>query len=257
MKYSKFRMLNLLTKIYSFKSAFSGQIAQKKYNRILMYHSIEREIKDCTNIYTLGLNFFKEQLDSILDHPGIEVVPFKDSLSALSNNLSITFDDGHKNNLYLVAPIMEQLKIPFTVFIPTDFLKENQEYLNSSELVELSKLKFASIGSHGVTHKNLLTLDKKNIYKEVSDSKKILEDVLGSEVTSFSYPHGGVNSMIRNIVESAGYKMAATSMFGVNYKNQDRLLLKRTEIWNYDQASVFEDKLNGFWDWIAMRSYLR
>ena len=33
--------------------------------------------------------------------------------------------------------------------------------------------------------------------------------------------------------------MATTSMFGVNYPNQDRLLLKRTEIW-IDQTSVFK-----------------
>ena len=257
MKYSKFRMLNLLTKIYSIKSALSTQIGQRNYYRILMYHSIEEETKDCSNIYTLNLNFFREQLDLILNDLEIDIVPFKESHNALNNIVSITFDDGYKNNLYLAAPIMEQLKIPFTVFIPTDFLKEDQRYLNSSELVELSKFKFSSIGSHGITHKNLLTLDEKNIYKEVSDSKKILEDILGSEITSFSYPHGGVNPMIRNIVESVGYKMAATSMFGVNYPNQDRLLLKRTEIWNYDQTSVFQDKLNGFWDWIAIRSYLK
>ena len=65
---------------------------------------------------------------------------------------------------------MEQLKIPFTVFIPTDFLKKTRG-TKFSELVELSKFKFSSIGSHGITHKNLLTLDEKNIY-EVSDSRK-------------------------------------------------------------------------------------
>ena len=60
-----------------------------------MYHSIEEETKDCSNIYTLNLNFFREQLDLILNDLEIDIVPFKESHN-VNNIVSITFDDGYK-----------------------------------------------------------------------------------------------------------------------------------------------------------------
>jgi len=90
----------------------------------------------------------------------------------------------------------------------------------------------------------------------VYGSKLFLEDVLGKEINMFSYPHGDFNEEVRDKVQEAGYKLGFTSIFDVNTERQDRLLLKRSDIWNTDNLNIFKQKLYGDWDWLRYRRFL-
>ena len=63
---------------------------------------------------------------------------------------------------------MLEKKIPFTVFVVSDFVNNNkEEYLNRKELYELSQLPNVTIGSHGASHTplNQLNDNQQSIYK--------------------------------------------------------------------------------------------
>ncbi|SVE21719.1 uncharacterized protein METZ01_LOCUS474573, partial [marine metagenome] len=89
---------------------------------------------------------------------------------------------------------------------------------------------------------------------EVRDSKSYLEDLLGKEVSAFSYPHGKFNSFIRDEVMKAGYFLGFTSHYDLNHLDQDRLTLNRNEIWNSDNLNNFKKKIDGHWDWLKYRN---
>jgi peptidoglycan/xylan/chitin deacetylase (PgdA/CDA1 family) len=83
------------------------------------------------------------------------------------------------------------------------------------------------IGSHTVTHPILLRVDGDRLAHELTASKRRLEAMLGREVTSFCYPNGDTNSIVRTAVEQAGYRLAVTTEAGLNDKETDPLSLRR------------------------------
>lgn len=84
-------------------------------------------------------------------------------------------------------------------------------------------------GSHSLTHPWLPSVPDAQLRREVSDSKRRLEDLLGVEVKSFAYPYGGVDRRVRSAVAEAGYQLAFTAIPGTNWWN-DPLCQSRAEV---------------------------
>jgi peptidoglycan/xylan/chitin deacetylase (PgdA/CDA1 family) len=64
------------------------------------------------------------------------------------------------------------------------------------------------IGSHSLTHANLVWLDDAELAKELRDSKAILEEITGTAVKSLSFPFGSWNKRVWEAAKSAGYEYA-------------------------------------------------
>ena len=92
-------------------------------NRVLMYHSIGGEvIRDNLNIFSINKDLFIKQMEYLSNKSDLNVVEFsKEMLSSPEKSIAVTFDDGYKDNLYVAAPILEDLGIPYTVFVSTNF----------------------------------------------------------------------------------------------------------------------------------------
>ena len=88
--------------------------------------------------------------------------------------------------------------------------------------------------------------------EELSSSKKFLEDLLSKEITMFAYPYGDYDQRVRDLVCEAGYKIARNSKFSANKIIEDRFLVSSSEIWNTDSIKVFQDKIDGYWDWLKL-----
>ncbi len=222
--------------------------------RILLYHSVSPGVKDDKGgIFTVSSDLFRRHMETLVESKKLsltDIINGKQTLGSQCLTIGVSFDDGYRDNLYAVAPIMEELNIPFTVFVVSDFVKKGgKDYLNRGELYELSKLPLVMIGSHGVTHIPLTRLSDDLLKEELESSKKYLEDITGKEINIISYPHGAVDLRVRNAVERAGYKIGVTSCFGINNRLKDPLLLNRTVILANDSERIFKQKLKGIWDW--------
>ena len=77
-------------------------------------------------------------------------------------------------------------------------------YLSSSEILELDQ--FASIASHGVSHRDLRHHQKESRV-EIQQSKKILESLLGHEISVFCYPEGKSDSSLHHMCRDVGYSI--------------------------------------------------
>jgi peptidoglycan/xylan/chitin deacetylase (PgdA/CDA1 family) len=72
------------------------------------------------------------------------------------------------------------------------------------------------IAGHTHTHPFLtkLTTDEE-LDKEISASKKFIEEEIGHPITVFAYPFGEKNPQVERVVVHAGYKIARTIVSGV------------------------------------------
>jgi biofilm PGA synthesis lipoprotein PgaB len=125
----------------------------------------------------------------------------------------ISFDDGYKDVLS-TKDYFQSLGIKPIVFALAEpqkanraELKTNRQFLNFDDLKEL-KLAGWEIGCHSATHPDFSKLTPVEIQKEIIDSKKLLESVLGFEVKYFAYPKGVYNEEILAAAQLAGYSLA-------------------------------------------------
>ena len=241
--------------IANLSSTFLRYISTPRFGlRVLQYHSVSSGVHfDPQGLFTIEPPIFENQMRILANNKSISLVSLSDCLKTISNNdlaVAVTFDDGHKDCLSTVAPIMQKYKIPFTVFVSTSFVHNGTpSFLTPDELRELSMLPVASIGSHGATHTRLTKLNKSQLRDELISSKLYLEDITGKEIMAISYPHGAVDDDVKSAAIRAGYKIGACSRFDINNETLDPLLLCRTVILAKDTNKVFSQKLNGAWDW--------
>lgn len=226
--------------------------------RILMYHAVGTPVEDdVRDLYNIRKDLFVTHMRYLAEN-------YKDHLVALdatalkspSLKIAVTFDDGFRDNLSVAAPIMVELGIPFTVFVCTGAVAQHKPgFLSAAEVRELDSLPGAAVGSHSVSHAKLSECNDRQLKEELANSKAYLQDLLGREVDTISYPHGSVDRRVRDNAEQIGYRIGSTSRFDVNRPERDPLLLCRSMIAADDDLAILEQKLKGDWDWNRWRSF--
>jgi peptidoglycan/xylan/chitin deacetylase (PgdA/CDA1 family) len=86
------------------------------------------------------------------------------------------------------------------------------------------------IGSHTVTHPILSLQSRDEQAREIRESKAILEDRLQSPVTTIAYPNGqpaDFNEETKGLVRDAGYRAAASTVYGFSRPNRDDFAVRR------------------------------
>lgn len=224
--------------------------------RLLMYHAVGTRIKEDTlGIYSVNPKLFEQHIKSLTEYRyACKVGLTSGDYKGEELKIAVTFDDGYSDNLYTAAPVLLKYNIPFTVFAVASFIKSNSpEYMNASELRELSEYPGVTIGSHGDSHKPLAMCDDNELQAELLNSRRYLEDVIGKPVNAISYPHGSVDMRVRDFAEKAGYVTGCCSYPGINKPDRDPLMFCRTAILSEDSVRLFMQKLNGHWDWYRWR----
>jgi peptidoglycan/xylan/chitin deacetylase (PgdA/CDA1 family) len=129
---------------------------------------------------------------------------------------AITFDDGLVNFYDNAWPLLQDKKIKSTVFPVAGLIGKTgnwdvmgqTSHMTAPMLMEIAATGH-EIGSHSLTHANLVWLDDDELMKELRDSKSILEDITGTAVKSLSFPFGSWNRRVWDAAKSAGYEFAA------------------------------------------------
>lgn len=101
-----------------------------------------------------------------------------------------------------------------------------------------------NFGAHTVNHPILTKVPIEICRREIVESKRDIEAVLGVPVTSFSYPDGAHNNEIVEIVKESGFTCATTtSPYGLVGRGDNVFTLRRIPA--YDDFYVFEGLLSG------------
>lgn len=161
---------------------------------------------------------------------------------------ALSFDDGMDDNHAVVLPLLTELGLTATVYVTTGLIGKPNPWMAPSagarmmdelELRELAAAGF-EIGAHSVTHHDLSQLDYESCLREMSESRRTLEQIVGAPVRTFAYPYCRYGTAALAAVRATGFTAAVTCQGRGSW---DRYELKRSLITGKDGLPVFLLKL--------------
>lgn len=96
--------------------------------RVLFWHGVDNIVNPDVEQEIFDVDVFQQQITYLNKH--YEIISIEEFEYRLKANqfsgkeIVLTFDDGYANNLYVVAPILNQLRLPFTVFVSVEHVKK-------------------------------------------------------------------------------------------------------------------------------------
>ena len=123
----------------------------------------------------------------------------------------VTFDDGHLSDYEYALPILQSRGIQARFFITTGWTQQRAGYMGWRELRGLQEAG-QFVGAHGWTHRLLTHCTTKDLELELVGARKVLEDHLGTAITTVSLPGGRFNKRVLGACQEAGYTEVFTSI---------------------------------------------
>ncbi len=111
--------------------------------------------------------------------------------------------------------------------------------LTEAEVRSLANDGLTSIGAHTVTHPWLPNLNPSELMSELSESKRVCEDLFGRPSCSFAYPFGAYDDDTREAVKAAGFTLACATIASPMLESSNRFALPRIQVkdWTADQLA--------------------
>ncbi len=313
-----------------------------KFNpTILMYHRVlnnnDNEANFTQSSLIVSPRIFRDQMSFLRDY--FNIISLPKLIDTIKHNhvlpkkaITITFDDGWRDNFTNALPVVRSLDIPITIFLTVDYIGTDRKlwFIKIAEMIAVNKISKANImnaiesitgkefnnqneentieilkdydletidkiilildqritsecnnpldsrqmltwnevaqmkqigvdfGSHGLSHSIMTLLGTEQVRQELRESKKILEEKLGSQVLAFAYPNGNFNAEIESLVQEAGYKCALTTNVAPGEKGVELFRLGRIGIHNgmavgpfgNFSKSLFMFHISGFSGWL-------
>ena len=190
-----------------------------KTPHILMYHSVaelEHPAGDPFHI-TVTPDRFESQL-AWLARRGLRGVSVRELLAADDQQglIGLTFDDGYADFPRNALPALLQRGFTATVYMVAGCLGGSNDWETAGPAKPLmdrsALLKCAEagmeIGSHGLRHAHLTRLDAEAAEREVTESRRLLRDLIGSPIAGYCYAYGDHGAREVDLVRAAGYEYA-------------------------------------------------
>jgi peptidoglycan/xylan/chitin deacetylase (PgdA/CDA1 family) len=219
---------------------------------VLYYHSVLESQRER----------FIRQLDYLSKKFSFVSLRTLDAPQLKKNLISITFDDGLSSILKNALPELKKRKIPTTIFIPAanidNYPKWEQKgqaiyyedrIINRAEIKELSDWGI-EIASHTLHHTDLRNVPSEAAREELHLSKSILEEIIGKEVVSFSFPYGSYNDDLINLALDCGYNFVYTTQPEIIFFPTEKKYFGRISVDPTDYFLEFKLKVAGAYSWL-------
>ncbi|MDG5814766.1 polysaccharide deacetylase family protein [Chitinispirillales bacterium ANBcel5] len=181
----------------------------------LLFHSIVP--KTGIGLSQLSCKCFSEFLTLLKSQNKhtVSVSDLRESIHSINDSVALTFDDGLEDFYTHAFPLLEEKNMKATLFPVASFIGKEvkwdvfgkKRHVSKAMLREISD-RGHCIGSHSLTHANLIWLGSKMLKQELLASKQILEDITGKEIDCISFPFGGWNARVWECAKEVGYKSA-------------------------------------------------
>ncbi|HEV8440002.1 MAG TPA: polysaccharide deacetylase family protein [Methylomirabilota bacterium] len=237
-----------------------GRLGRARGFRILYYHSIS----DAPVRSSVSPAAFEGQIEHLVRR-GYQLLSLSEATRRVASggplapqSLVLTLDDGFRDNYEHAFPVLMRFRVPATVFLTV-------AYIGTDRLPTLTRTEFVprplsweqvkemhahgiEFGSHTLTHPMLSQISPDAARREIVQSRRVIEDKLGSPARLFCYPRGDFNATVKRIVGEEGYVAACTTRPGVNDGRTDPYALRRTYVSRQDTPTEFAKKVAGGYD---------
>jgi len=172
------------------------------------------------------------------------------------SSVCITFDDGYRDNFEKALPILEQYRMPVTVFVSTlpwegqlfDWDKGIYTdadiptlYADAKLLRQVADHPLVTIGAHTHSHKRLSELAVSEVHEDIQRNIDLLTEACGQAPRLFAYPFGSPESFTDetvNAVRSFDFDSAFTTTYGTIHVKRDLAQLMRYSPHAMDAAKL-------------------
>lgn len=233
-----------LGRVYVATGALEKKIAAQ--TTIVAFHRVNDVTAD--DALTVSAAKFERFCSFFKTH--FDVVPLSEQVAAMrvgkpsGGTLSITFDDGYRDNAQVAAPILRSLGLPATFFVTSGFLQSESVpfwdkdlspqpgWMTWDEVRDLKSQAF-DIGCHTHSHLDMGSAPVDQIRDELRQSRAIIEGQIRAPVRLFAYPFGGRKNITpesRELVREEGFDCCVSCCGGINEGRLDPFTLNRLPI---------------------------
>lgn len=203
---------------------------------ILLYHYVEY-VQDKGDTIRISLNItpytFEEEIKTLLD-AGYTFLTNRELTQVMEGKrklpkkpIVLTFDDGLRDFYTDAYPILKKYNAKATQYVIAGFLDWNQNHMLKTQVAEIANDGLVEIGAHTVNHVWLKGQTQGSVRYEVSESKKMLEDIIKQPVVSFAYPYGAFDVQAIDEVKKAGFSSAVSTVPGIDQVSTNKYFLYR------------------------------
>lgn len=226
-------------------------LPKRRYLTILYYHAVpERDAES----FTAQMKFLARNAHCVF--ADCEELPQTDKPL-----IAVTFDDAFESVATRAIPIMEQLQIPATIYVPTGWLgrrpgwqmetaDDAQEVVMDAERLQSILSPYVRLGSHSVDHPRLSQLGGAEQDRQFAESRAELERLTGSPIDTLAFPYGDFDEETARRGQRAGYRYLYTIMPQSIYGHDHGILRGRTAVEAQDSLALFNLKVNGAFGWM-------
>jgi peptidoglycan/xylan/chitin deacetylase (PgdA/CDA1 family) len=236
---------------------------------ILTYHLIGA---GTDSLVDLPVEVFRAQLGEL--RAFAQVCSLDDAVFRLERKMEshrplvvITFDDGFDNFRTHAWPILDELQLPATLYVPVGFLDRTSgtplsgadglEPLTWAALRELAADPRITIGSHSWSHRDVRQIEIRELRSDLRRSRERLEHETGKPVEHFCYPQAKWSRTAEKEVQAA-YRTAVVAGGRTNFSRHfNPMRLARVPVRRDMPAQVVPIVESSVWleEWAA--SYTR
>jgi peptidoglycan/xylan/chitin deacetylase (PgdA/CDA1 family) len=184
--------------------------------------------------------------------------------------VAVTFDDAFCSFAQNAWPVLRQLRIPVTIFVPAGYLGRRstwvdyggdnpvgEDVLDEKTLSSIARNDFVDVGSHTATHADLVKLSDEAVRQELITSRETLERILERRVESISFPYGSYGEREIRFSKEAGYRYQFSSFPAGGSPFLYEGLIGRVPVQPWDWPVEFRLKVLGAYRWLATASKLK
>ncbi|MCK5027875.1 MAG: polysaccharide deacetylase family protein [Candidatus Pacebacteria bacterium] len=211
--------------------------------RVLALHDVRSEERES---FIKFIDFLKEKFN-IISPEDFENKNFNHK----KINVLLTFDDGYKSWVDIVAPILNERELSALFFITSGFVEtrgnvelekefcKNNLFISHRTPLSWKEVAFLvekypknRIGGHTLNHVNLAKFSSSKQRFELRENKKILEEKIRKNISYCAYPFGipslHIDRQIPKIAKEVGFHGAFTTEINFTSISGDQFMFART-----------------------------
>ncbi len=247
---------------------------------ILTYHRTAEPVHGLPKpFYNVTPRRFRSQLTGLLDR-GFQIWPLKRALDYWAQGTSIpprtivlTFDDGFETVYRHAWPVLQEFRVPATVFLSTAYLGltapfpfdawgmkfqdsapvESYRPLSAQQCRRMARDGLVEFGAHTHTHRDFRRRPQA-FERDLHTSVEIVRSLFDQELVTFAFPYGNpyagfADGALAAAARRTGVVCALTTETGLVSSESDPFHWGRFNVFEWDTAATLAAKLEGWYSW--------
>ena len=228
---------------------------------VLMYHQVRDPLNAWEARYFISPQNFSAHMRALAmkGYRAVDIDALVDWLQGgqplPEGAIVLTFDDGFRGVREHALPVLEELGWPFTVFLVSDLIGQEDVWdrnsnpsgasyplLDAEEIREMVR-RGVSFHSHTRSHASLPTLDDARLADQLAGSRQELARLLGHDVAYVAYPFGHLDDRVEAAARAAGYRAGFSTRSGFNRRDVELFRIRRIDVFGTDTPAMLLRKI--------------